>query len=422
MTPVGMTPASDAPRTVAMTNNAKWVMMGLLFISASINYVDRGSLSVAAPVLSSELSLSPVQLGTLLSAFFWSYTALMIVAGWLVDRYPVAIVFAGGYLVWSIATLLCGFAGGVGSLMAFRLLLGAGETVSQPAYAKMIASNFPPSQRGLPSSLIEAGVRVGPAIGTFASGMLVATLGWRPMFWALGIASLLWLIPWMFFAPKPANTNAPRVLGRKGPSFAAILRRRDAWGTFLGSSCYTYPSYFILTWLPSYLVRERHVSMRELSVLGTLPYIAAAVTTTACGWLSDYWIKRGGSPTLVRKTFVVTGMLLSSMIVGATVVDDLSTSLALIVGSFAALGIFGSNQWAITQTLAGAEAIGRWGGLKNTIASVSGIVAPIFTGFIVEKTGGFFWAFASPAILALVGACAYLFIIGKVEPVDWDKT
>jgi len=416
-----MTPATALPRTLAMSTKAKWIMMAMLFISASINYVDRGSLSVAAPVLSNELSLSPVQLGYLLSAFFWSYTAVMLIAGWLVDRYPVALVFAGGYLIWSIATLLCGFAGGLASLMAFRLLLGAGETVSQPAYAKMIASSFPPAERGLPSSLIEAGVRLGPAIGTFASGMLVAVYGWRPMFWALGVASLIWLVPWMMMAPKGAHTNAPRILGRRGPSFKAILRNRDAWGTFLGSSCYTYPSYFILTWLPSYLVRERHVTMRELSVLGTFPYIAAAITTTACGWLSDYWIKRGGNPTFVRKTFVVSGMLLSTMIVGATVVDDLNTSLALIVGSFAALGIFGSNQWAITQTLAGAEAIGRWGGLKNAIASVSGIVAPIFTGFVVERTGGFFWAFASPAVLAVVGAGAYLFIVGKIEPVDWEK-
>jgi ACS family D-galactonate transporter-like MFS transporter len=416
-----MTPSTVAPRTMPTASTSRWVMMALLFLSASILYIDRGSLSVAAPVLSRELLLSPVQLGTLLSAFFWSYTAFMLVSGWLVDRYPAALVFAAGYIVWSAATLLCGFAGGLASLMLFRLMLGAGESVALPSYAKMVAAAFPPAQRGLPTSLIEAGVRLGPAIGTFASSLLVASYGWRIMFWALGIGSLLWLVPWWMWAPKASQTNPAPVAGKKGPGIMAILRRRDAWGTFLGSSCYTYPSYFILTWLPSYLVNQRHVSMRELAVLGSLPYIAAAVTTTICGWLSDYWIKRGGSPTLVRKTFVVTGMLLSSVIVFATVVEDVNTSVGLIVFSFAALGIFGSNQWAITQTLAGTEAIGRWGGLKNTIASVSGIVAPALTGYIVQTTGGYFWAFALPAILAVIGASSYIFIIGKIEPVDWEK-
>jgi MFS transporter, ACS family, D-galactonate transporter len=408
-------------RTGSLSTTAKWIMMAMLFLSAAINYVDRGSLSVAAPVLSKELLLSPVHLGYLLSAFFWTYTAVQIFSGWLVDRYPAAMVFAGGYVLWSIATLLCGFAGGLTALMAFRLLLGMGESVALPSYAKMISSSFPIAERGLPNSLIEAGVKVGPAIGTLASGLLVASYGWRIMFWVVGGASLLWLIPWMFIAPKGSHTNVAPPVGTKGPGMLAILKRRDAWGTFLGSACYTYPSYFMLTWLPSYLVRERHVTMRELSVLGSLPYVAATITTLASGWASDRWIKRGGSPTLVRKTFVVTGMLLSSVIVFAAVVEDLNTSLALIILSSAFLGIYGSNHWAITQTLAGPLAVGKWAGIKNTIGSLMGIIAPIYTGFVVEKTGGFFLAFATPAVLAVFGACCYLFLIGKVAPLEWEE-
>jgi MFS transporter, ACS family, D-galactonate transporter len=416
-----MTTASASSRTESISNTAKWVMMAMLFLSAAINYVDRGSLSVAAPVLSKELLLSPIQLGTMLSAFFWTYTAVQILSGWLVDRFPAAMVFAGGYIIWSIATFLCGFAGSLTALMAFRLLLGAGESVALPSYARMISSSFPIEERGLPNSLIEAGVKVGPAIGTLASGFLVVNYGWRIMFWVLGAASLLWLIPWMFIAPKGFQTNVAAAGGAKGPGMLAILARRDAWGTFLGSACYTYPSYFMLTWLPSYLVRERHVTMRELSVLGSLPYVAATITTLASGWASDQWIKRGGSPTLVRKTFVVTGMLLSSVIVGAVVVKDLNSSIALIVASSAFLGIYASNHWAITQTLAGPLAVGKWAGIKNTIGGLMGIIAPIYTGFIVEITGSFFWAFATPAILAVIGACCYLVLIGRVAPLEWDE-
>jgi MFS transporter, ACS family, D-galactonate transporter len=395
-----------------------WIAVGLLFFAAAINYIDRGSLSVAAPSLTAELSLSPVQMGFLLSAFFWSYTACQLVSGWLADRFPVTWVFGIGFALWSAATMGSAFATGLASLAALRLLLGAGESVAFPCYSKVIAAGFSIEKRGLPNSLLDAGTKLGPAIGTLLGGLLVARYGWRVMFFALGLGSLIWLIPWSVWAPRAA-ARAPGVLPEMGPGMSRIVRRRDAWGTFIGNFCYTYAYYFLLTWLPSYLVKERHVSLAMMGVVASIPFWGGALSAVTCGWASDRWIRRGGSPTLVRKTFVVSGLLLSTAMVPAALVGDLRLSIALLSVAYIAFGMYASNHWAITQTLAGPDAAGQWTGLQNTVGNLSGIVAPIATGFIVAATGSFLWAFISPAVLAIVGVGCYLFLVGPVAPVQW---
>ncbi len=396
-----------------------WIVVTLLFFAAAINYVDRGSLSVAAPRLIEELSLSPVQMGFLLSAFFWSYTAFQLLAGWMADRYPVRWVFTAGFFIWSVATMASGFAGGLLSLAVLRFLLGVGESVAFPCYSKVISAGFAIDRRGLPNSLLDAGTKLGPAIGILVGSLLVANYGWRIMFIALGLGSLLWLVPWMIWAPRPGpRTIAPGT----GVTMGTIVRRKDAWGTFLGNFCYTYSYYFLLTWLPSYLVKERHVSLAAMGILGSIPFWGSAVSAVVCGWASDRWIRRGGSPTTVRKTFVVSGLLLSTIMVPAALVKDLSLSIALLSVAYIAFGMYASNHWAITQTLAGPAAAGKWTGLQNTVGNLSGIIAPIVTGVIVTRTGSFYWAFVSPAVLAVAGVACYLLLVGEVAPVDWARS
>jgi MFS family permease len=396
-----------------------WILIELLVAAAVINYVDRGSLSVAAPAISAELQLDPVRMGVVLSAFFWSYAVLQLVAGWLADRFSVIWVLGAGFAIWSVATLVTGLTGGLVALLVCRVVLGAGESVAFPCYSKVIAADFPIDRRGVPNSLIEAATKLGPAVGTLLGGILLAHYGWRVLFVVLGAGSLVWLGPWFAWAPR---TTAPKAEERRqSPGMLEIAARRDAWGTFLGNACYTYSYYFLLTWLPSYLVQARHLSFETMGVLGSIPYLAAAAAALACGWLSDEWIRRGGTPTRVRKTFVAAGFLLSTVMVGAPLVADLRASMALLCVGYVAFGILASNHWAITQTLAGAGAAGKWTGIQNTIGNLSGIVAPIATGFIVKATGSYAWAFASPAILAVAGACCYVFVVGEVAPVNWRR-
>ncbi|MGB2620933.1 MAG: MFS transporter [Candidatus Acidiferrum sp.] len=407
-----------APSDLALAK-ALSPVAALLALSVFINYIDRGSLSIAAPALKTELLLSPWQLGILLSSFFWTYTGFQIVSGWMVDRFNVNWVIAGGFFLWSIATAATGLAHGFAMLLAVRLFLGIGESVAFPSYSKILAKHFPESLRGRANSLIAAGIAGGPAFGIFFGAMLIARYGWRPFFVGLGLLCLLWLFPWLVWMPKgPGIAVAP---GARAPSITEILEHRSAWGTFGGLFSYNYLSYFLLTWLPFYLVRERHFSMDKMGRIGGAAYLTLAVSALISGWASDVWIAAGASPTRVRKTFAALGLALASCFCLAVVVFAFDPRLALffLFATCAAAGLCTSNLWAITQTLAGPQAAGKWTGLQNFVGNLAGIVSPALTGFVVERTGHFFWAFAAASAVLMAGAVSWAFIVGPVEPVQW---
>jgi len=399
----------------------EWVVLVLLVFSVAINYVDRGILSVTGVALSNELGLKPHQLGFLLSAFFWTYAGFQLISGWLIDRYNVLVVFAAGFAVWSAATALTGLSHGFVALFVLRLLLGIGESVAYPSYSKIIAAGFPERQRGLANGLIDVGCKLGPAAGMIAGGLILVRYGWRMVFLSIGIASLAWLIPWFITAPKIGSISRMRVR-YDGPGFSDILAKKDAWGTLLGLFCSNYAWYFMLTWLPQYLLMERHYSTRMMALTGWLPFCATAVGATVGGLLSDAWIRRGGSPTLVRKTFIIFGNTgCAVLLLPAAVVADQFTAMSLLIASAFVYGLYSSNLWAVTQTLAGPLAAGKWTGLQNCAGNLAGIAAPVVTGFIVEKTGSFYFAFVWVCVTLVVSALSYLIIVGRIEPVRWGE-
>jgi MFS family permease len=389
----------------------------LLVLSVSINYVDRGNLSIAAPLLKDELGISASQLGILLSSFFWTYAACQILAGWLVDRFEVNWVLAVGFFLWSIATASTGLVHGFAMLLTLRLLLGIGESVAYPCYSKILAAHFHEHQRGLPNALIDAGTKVGPAVGTLVGGIFMARFGWRPFFIVLGLGSLFWLPGWVKWMPRGPGIAEGHPSGI--PSIPDILRRRSAWATFLGLFCSNYFWYFLLTWLPFYLVRERHFSMNLMATVGSTAYFVTASATTMAGWLSDRFIAAGATPTRVRKTCTGAGLGGATIILGAAWVSNPVASMVFLMLGCMSYGVFASSHWAITQTIAGPRAAGRWSGLQNFVGNLAGVAAPAITGFVVDKTGQFFWAFAVSAAVALAGSMVYLFLLGPVEPMAW---
>ena len=407
-----MTPVHKSPRS------PRWVIVFLLLLSVCINYIDRGSLSVAAPILSEEFSLSPSKLGYLLSAFFWSYTGFQLVVGWLVDRHDVKWVYAGGFLVWSVAMASTGLANSFAGLLAARLCLGIGESVFLPSVSKIVVRLFPPERRGLPNALVDVGTKVGPALSIYLGGMLLQDYGWRILFSGVGLGSLLWLVPWIWLMPAEPVRSGECHAG--GLGMAEILCRRETWGTSLGMFALGYVWIFLITWLPSYLVRERNYTLQQMAVLGSMPFWGMAVATLAGGWASDLWIARGGTPTLVRKTFAVTGLLLcAGLMLPAALVADSRFASAFLIASCVSLGIFTSNVWAITQTLAGPEAAGKWTGIQNFVGNLGGVISPVVAGLIVEQTGAFFLAFAVAALILVLGAGCYLFLVPRIEPIVW---
>ncbi|MCL5742325.1 MAG: MFS transporter, partial [Acidobacteria bacterium] len=366
-------------------SGAQWRVLVLLVVCITVNYFDRSNLSVAAPPIRTELGLSPAQLGLLLSGFFWTYAGFLPLSGWLVDRFHVGWVLAIGYFVWSAATAATGMVSAFWMIFALRLLVGASESVAYPAFAKIFVAHFPEHHRGVANGLIDAGSKIGPTVCTLLGGLAIAHYGWRVFFIVFGLASLAWVGPWLLWMPHGAGAGAART--EDTVPVRELLANRDVRWSFLALFCANYYWYFLLTWLPSYFVMARHVSMERMARLGALAYLAIAVASTAGGFLSDRWIAAGSTPTRVRKGFTAGGLLCATVILPVAVIGDMRISMSLLIAACMAFGCFAGNHWALTQTLAGPLAAGKWTGLQNAAGNLAGVVSPAVTGWVVQQSG-----------------------------------
>jgi MFS transporter, ACS family, D-galactonate transporter len=406
---------SGAPRLT-------WGALALLAVSGFLNYFDRANLSVGAAQVQSELHLTSYQLGLLLSAFFWSYALmqLFLIAGWLADRFNVCWILAAGFFLWSGATAVTGATRTFAMMFALRLVLGIGESIAYPSYSRIIANYFPEHHRGMANAVIDAGTKLGPATGMLLGGFLMAIYGWRAFFIGLGAGSLVWLIPWILWMPRGQGAETvehPEAM----PSPGRILRQRAFIFSALGLFCSNYFWYFLLTWLFYYLQIARHFSGRRVTLTAACAYLLIATSAIIAGYLSDRWIARGASVNRVRKTFAGIGLTLSTTVFTVGIVHDAGAATALLFISCFCFGLYTANVFAITQTLAGPRAAGKWTSLQNGFANLAGVAAPWLTGFIVQHTGEYFWAFAVAAAAVLTGAAIFVFAIGRLEPVKWDR-
>jgi len=393
-------------------------VVGLLALGMLINYVDRGNLSTAAPLIKDQLHLTNGQAGILLSAFFWSYTPFQPVAGWLAERINPYRTLALGVALWSVATALIGVAGGFLGLFVLRLLLGIGESTIFPCNAKLLARDLAPERLGSANGLIGVGQALGPAIGTFAGGMLMASYGWRPIFLLFGAISGLWLLPWIFVTRR-ASQRWASVPSLPPPSFLTILGKRECWGASLGHFAHNYALYFLITWLPLYLVKSRGFSMGQMSELGALLYILYAISTQASGLISDRWMAAGGSSTRVRKSIIITGHLGVAACMAVCALGGPAGSVVGLVGSGLFFGMATATIFPIGQILGGPHAAGKWMGVQNCLANTAGILAPIVTGYVVDWTGAFGAAFAIAGGISLTGIVGWVLFVKRIETVDW---
>jgi len=391
----------------------------LLSLSVLINYIDRSNLSIAAELIKGELHLTDLQLGTLLSAFFWTYGCMQIPAGWLADRFDVKWVFAIGFFVWSTATAATGLLHGFAALIVIRIILGMGESIAFPSYSKILGTHFHESRRGTANAAVIAGLALGPAAGMLIGGTVVGRFGWRPFFLTLGLGSLFWLIPWIVWMPRravpSALTSEPKV------RVIDILRQRSAWGTCFGQFAVNYCLYFMVTWLPSYLRRGRHYSMNEMAQAGGLVFLLFALSSLVSGKLSDRWIAAGASTTRIRKLSLGIGSAgVGATLVAATIAPDgLFLWMLCLTGIF--MGMSGATCWMVTQTLAGPNVAGRWAGVQNFVGNLAGAVAPALTGYLLGRTGQFYWPFVIAGVVSWIGAFSWVVGVGRIEPVDWNK-
>lgn len=389
------------------------MVVSLLSVGMVIAYVDRANLS-AVLALKSFHDWIPIDdngRGILNSAFFWSYALLQIPAGWIVDRYGAKRPYAIGFAVWSLASAATGAVQGVGQLVAARLALGVGESVSTAASLRWIRLNCVEKERGLATGILFAGTKIGAAIGVPITVVLVGHFGWRLMFVLLGLGSMVWLVGWLLAVPddsapaRDAGQRAVQAAGVRKVGIRELLSAPAIWGILLGTFAYNYFIYFCLTWLPAYFTEARHLSPREMSLYTMFSFGGMAAVGILAGWIADRFIARGGNPVRVRRFFTLMGFIVASTELIGMLTSSNSVALFFAIFSLTGLGLTTANYWALTQTIFPSGVIGRMVGLQNFASNLSGIVAPLVTGWLKHKTGGYGaagWAVLAVLMLGLI--------------------
>jgi len=260
-------------------------------------------------------------------------------------------------------------------------------------------------------------MRWGSAIGTFGGGFLIAKYGWRMSFVVIGVVGLLWLPAWRRWKPGPAAVSVQAIKG--GPTFAMILQQRSFWGAAIGHFCGNYLSYFVMSWLPYYLVNEWHLSIGSMVRTAGLLYVVDSVSCVATGWIADRCIRGGGSPTFVRKWAMGFGFALAAVALTSCALSGPRTYLYCLAAMAVGSGASNAGTFAFAQTLAGPRAAGKWVGMQNAVANLAGITGPALTGFLVDWTGHFALALASVALVTVAGGLAWVFVVRKLEQVNW---
>jgi MFS transporter, ACS family, D-galactonate transporter len=385
----------------------RWILLWLVFAAIVINYIDRGNLSIAAPSMMRDFRIEPETMGVLLSAFFWTYAVFQIPAGALVDRFGIRWSYAGAFLVWSIASAAIALSRGPGDVIGMRMVLGLAESIAPLASLSFIRGNFSGKDQGLPTSIYIAGQNIGPAFGALVGAILLDSFGWRMMFAITGLGALFWVPCWLAAAPSD-KTRAVRQ-AEKAPekppaprrwTWRMLLASRTFWAMSLSTFLSSYFWYFVLTWVPSYLILARGFSTLGMGRVVSTALFTMAVVNVVAGVAVDKLAARIGV-FRARLWFGVVGYAGTGAVL-LLLVTDRSWALPILTVAMCATGIGNSNFWTITQHASPKNMVGRTVGFLNTIAVAAGAAAPVITGWILGPQKHF-----GPAIL-VAGVCPVL--------------
>jgi MFS family permease len=402
-------------RTVGWSSNLLILLLGAAIF---LNYVDRGAIAVAAPLMKSELRLSATDFGVAVSAFFWIYAPVQLFAGWLCDRFSVYKLIATGIVLWAGSTFLMGLVGGFVSLLTLRVMLGVGESIGFPGASKIIARHVPPERRGAANAAVAAGIALGPAVGTLAGGLIVASQGWRAMFFAFGVATLFWLVPWRAVVRTlPATGHFD---GGAPVSLRALLGKWSLWSMSIVHCLGNYCFYFLLAWLPLYLTKARGFTITEMTFLASLGYAVQAACAFAYGHFSDWWTRSGRSEAMCRRWMMVASQALAAAAILGLAYAHSAVAIGLLLClAGAASASLSMNLYAVAQMFAGPRASGTWVGVQNAFGNASGIFGPIITGVIVDRAG-YGSAFVLTAAIAALGAIWWAVGVPRIQHVRFD--
>jgi ACS family D-galactonate transporter-like MFS transporter len=433
--------APGAPSATALPgepSRARFLILTLLFVTVVINYLDRSNLSVAAPRLAEDLDIEAKQMGVILSAFGWTYAAMQVPGGWLVDKVPPRVLYPAAIALWSIATIGLGFVGNLVGLVILRLAVGALEAPAYPINNRVVTTWFPERERASAIGFYTSGQFVGLAFLTPALIYLQQHLGWHMVFVVTGAIGLLWAVVWYALYREPrehrgANPAEIALIAQGGglvdlatkirprskfewADLRAVLNKRKLWGVYLGQFFLNSTLWFFLTWFPTYLVKYRGMDFIKAGFLASLPFLAAFLGVVSSGLLSDFLVRRGCSLGFARKMPIISGLLISSSIVGANYVQSPALIIACLSLAFFGNGL-ASITWSLVSALAPERLLGLTGGMFNFVGNLASVSVPIMIGYLV-KGDNFAPAITYIAVTALLGALCYGFMVGKVERIQ----
>jgi ACS family D-galactonate transporter-like MFS transporter len=413
----------------------RWAIACLLGFGVLVNYFDRVNLSVSKDALTAAFSISAVTFGYLSSAYNWTYAALQLPSGLLLDKFGVRRVGRLSTILWAVASFGAAISTGLGGFLAARLLLGIGEAPTFPANSKAVGYWFPKQERSLATAIFDSMAKLSSAIGVPLLGILLLHFGWRWSFASTGFISILYFILFYAFYRNPSEdkrlSDAERQFivkggaqpedqtrAAKGAPLWYLLRQRRVNGLALGFFGYNYTFYLLLTWLPSYFLAVHHVDLLHSVVYTSVPWLFATLTDLVIGgWLVDALIQRGWNAVRVRQAVLIAGTSFGLGILGTAYAQNAAGAVFWISISIGGLSAASPVGWSIPSLIAPKESVGTVGGILNFSNQLAAIAAPIVTGYVVQITHSYAWAFVAATAILLISIAAYIFLLGRMEPV-----
>jgi len=409
----------------------RWRIAWLLGIGVLVSYFDRVNLSASHGALITAFAISDVAFGYLSGAYNFTYMFCQLPIGVILDKFGVRRVGRAGTLLWSIATFGGALAPSLGALFGARFVLGVGEAPTFPASAKAVGQWFPPHERSLPTALFDGAAKFSSVIGIPLVGLVLLRAGWRWGFATTGAISLLYFIYFWRVYRDPDDDAALTDVERRyiasgepgaqqadppATSLWRLLRQRKVLGLALGFGSYNYIFYLLLTWLPSYFAFALHIDLMHSFLYTSVPWLIATLCELAIGgWLVDFLVRHGVDANRVRRIVLIGGACCGLGILGAAHAHTAAQALAWISLSISGLSAHSAVGWSLPSLIAGRRDVGKVGGIVNFSNQLSGVCAPIITGYLLTALHSYAWVFGVAAIYLAIGICGYVFLLGRIE-------
>ncbi|MDE1180379.1 MFS transporter [Paraburkholderia sp.] len=428
----GVANASASQPATATHMNLRWQVLIWLMIGGVINYIDRASLSIAAPEMIRELGLSRTQIGLLGTVFAWTYAVMQLPAGWIIDRFGAKKAYAIGMIWWSVATYMTGVVGTISGLIVMRALLAVGEAPCWPTAAKITAAWFPAKERGFVTGIWDSSSKWGPALAPVVLVALMVTFGWRSLFHVAGVVGIVFAVLFLLLYRNPKESKRlsreefayieagggghEMSIGSSKREWLSLFSHRSVWGMILGYFCAIWLWNLFLVFLPLYLLDRFHISLGALGVYAAIPWIGGAVGEIVVGYVTKKMVDRGIAQPIDAKRLMIVVCAIGAAVsaVALPFSSSLAVTVTLMTFGLAFLAAIIGAAWALASDVAPKSAVASVSAIQNFGGYFGGAFSPVVAGFIVDRTGSYELALVSGGVIAGCSALFYWFMVRKV--------